>query len=122
MNFEKYIRKLAKKISSQNLFVAAKDLSEIKLFKNNINFSKLQNTYLSYLYFYKSIYEDIYANKVSKKVIENKIYEEAYAYYKLKKEDKPIGKNHVGKKRALEGIFSKDNKIKFPKKEAIKNG
>ena len=122
MNFEKYVRKLAKNISSQNLFVAAKDLSGIRLFKNIINFSKLQNMYLSYLYFYKSLYEDVYTNKVSKKVFENKIYEESYSYYKLKKEDKPTNKNRTGKRRKLQGIFSQDNKIKFPKKEAIKNG
>lgn len=117
MNFNKYIRKLAKKIETMNLFVASKEINGIKIFINEIDFSKLQNTFLSYLYFYKSLYEDIYSKKVTEKVLEKELYEDAYAYYKSKKEEKP--NKLKGKRRKLQAVFSKDNTIKFPNQKEV---
>ena len=114
MNFGTCLRKLAKSISSQNLFIAAKEINGIKLFENSIDFSKIQEQYLSYLYFYKSLYEDIYSKKVSDKVLTLEIYEDAYSYFKSKHEDKKDNKSK-GKERKYQMSFAKDNKkIQFP--------
>lgn len=114
-NIGSYIRKLAKSIRSQNLFASAKDVGGLQLFLNNTDLSKLQQEYLSYLYFYYNLYQDIYSKKVTEKVLNNEIYEDAYAYYKDKKQDKPIKSSD--KKRKLSAVFSKGNKINFSKSE-----
>ena len=114
MGFGSYLRKLAKSISSQNTFIAAKEINGIKIFENETNLSKIQEEYVSYLYFYKSLYEDIYSKKVSEKILNDEIYEDAYSYYKSKYEDKPDNKSK-GKQRKIQATFAKDNsKIKFP--------
>ena len=115
MYFDTYLRKLAKRHDNLNLFAAAKEVNGIRLFNNEINFSKLQNSFLSYLYFYYNLFQDIYSKKVSEKVIDNEIYEDAYSYYKSKVEDKKD--KSTEKVRKLSGVFSKDNRIKFPSKE-----
>lgn len=117
MNFEKYLRKLAKSVSSQNLFIAAKDMNSIKLFENSIDFSRLQQEYLNYLYTYYNIYQDVYSNKVSAKVLDEDIYTDAYLYYKSKHSKNKLDKS-VNKKRKLSAVFAKDNtKIVFPKEK-----
>jgi hypothetical protein len=120
MNFEKYLRKLAKSISAQNLFIAARDMSSIKLFKNSINFSRLQQEYLNYLYSYYNIYQDVYSNKVSAKVLDEDIYTDAYLYYRSKYKKNSLDKS-TNKKRKLSAVFAKDNtKIKFPENKEVK--
>ena len=115
MGFGSYLRKLAKSISSQNTFIAAKEINGIKIFENSIDFSKIQSEYLSYLYFYKSLYEDIYSKKVSDKVLTLEIYEDAYSYYRNKHDDSKKDKKSEGKQRKIQATFAKDNsKIKFP--------
>lgn len=115
MNFNFYLRKLAKSIISQNLFTAAKDIGNIKLFNNCADFSKIQQEYLSYLYTYNNIYQEIYSKEVSEKVLDEDIYTDAFLYYKSKKKDKP-DKEHTGKQRKIQATFAKDNtKIKFSK-------
>jgi len=115
MGFGTYLRKLAKSISSQNTFIAAKEINGIKIFENSIDFSKIQEQYLSYLYFYKSLYEDIYSKKVSDKVLTLEIYEDAYSYYRNKHDDSKKDKKSEGKQRKIQATFAKDNsKIKFP--------
>jgi len=118
INFNYYLRKLAKKSEILNQFVASKEINGIRFFENELNFSKLQNTFVSYLYFYYNLYQDIAMKKVSEKVLNNEIYENAYSYYKSKEENiKKEGKTNTTRK--FSGIFSKDNKIKFPEKEGI---
>jgi len=115
MGFGTCLRKLAKSISSQNTFIAAKEINGIKIFENSIDFSKIQSEYLSYLYFYKSLYEDIYSKKVSDKVLTLEIYEDAYSYYRNKHDDSKKDKKSEGKQRKIQATFAKDNsKIKFP--------
>jgi hypothetical protein len=115
-NIHSYLRKLAKRVSSQNLFAASKDMGCFQLFLNKTDLSKLQQDYLSYLYFYYNLYQDIYSKKVSEKVLNNEVFEDAYSYYKNKhSEDKP--EKSSGKKRKLSAVFSKDNKINFSKSE-----
>jgi hypothetical protein len=112
---DKYLRKLAKKVEILNLFTASKEVNGIKLFINEIDFSHVQSKFLSYLYFYYNLYQDVYSKKVTDKVLDNEIYEDAYAYWKNKKEHKE--EESTNKLRKLSGVFSKDNIIKFPNKE-----
>ena len=109
MNIWYNIRLLAKSIKAQNLFAAAKEISSIKLFKNNFNFSKIQELYLNYLYMYDAILKDIITENISKHVIDNEIYEDSYMlwrkenrYKKQKSQDKNKGVHLVA-----------GNKIKF---------
>lgn len=111
-----YLRKLAKRSDMLNLFVAAKDMACFRLFNNDKELSQLQNSFLSYLYFYDNLVGDISAKRVSEKVLEDEIYENAYASYRSqKKED--IDNSNSNKKRTIQGVFSKDNKIIFPNNE-----
>lgn len=109
-----YLRKLAKRTEVLNLFVAIKDLHCFKLFKNDRDLSKLQDTFLSYLYFYYSLSNDISSKKVSEKVLEDEVYENAYAYYRTNMKQE-IDNSNI--QRQFQGVFSKDNKIKFPDEE-----
>jgi len=116
MYLEEYLRKLAKKTEILNQFVASKEMNHIRFFANEMNFSKIQNLFLAYLYFYYNLQQEIASKKVSKKVLECEIYEDAYAYY-LSKHDESKDKSSKGKKRSLQAVFSKDNKVIFPQKE-----
>lgn len=111
MNIDYLIRKLAKNQQLLNLFVAAKEVAGIRLFINQINFSRIQQLLLSYLYFYYHLNLDILSKEVNPKVLTDEIYEDAYSYYKKNKEDIKKDKK---KCRTFYGVFSKDNKIKFP--------
>jgi len=113
---ETYLRKLAKRTEMLNLFTAAKDMGCFELFENKKELSQSQNFFLSYLYFYNSLSTDIATNRVSEKVLDDEIYENAYAYYRTKIKDKPE-KNSSGKQRTIQGVFSKDNSIKLPTEE-----
>jgi hypothetical protein len=106
-----YLRKLAKRNESLNFFHAIKDGFNFKLFNNEKDLSKLQDTFLSYLYFYYSLNNDIATKKVSDKVLTNEIFEDAYAYYRnnVKEDNK-----ESNTQRQFQGVFSKDNKITFP--------
>jgi hypothetical protein len=91
------IRELAKSIHAQNLFIAAKDISSIKLFKNNFNFSKIQEFYLNWLYNYDVIFRDILIEKISKHVTDNNIYTDAYLLWRkenINKKDKSSNKRN----------------------------
>jgi len=109
-----YLRKLAKKIEILNLFQAIKDGFNFELFNNKKDLSSSQNYFLSYLYFYHSLNNDISEKRVSEKVLSDEIYENAYAHYRNnEKEDN----KESNTQRQFQGVFSKDNKIIFPAKE-----
>jgi len=111
-----YLRKLANKSEMLNLFIASKDMACFKLFNNEKDLSRLQSIFLSYLYFYHSLNNDVASERVSEKVFENEIYENAWAYYRSKvKEDKKP--NNPNNQREFQGIFSKTNEINFPKED-----
>ncbi len=101
---EHLIRKLTKSTEHQNLFLASKEVNGVNLFRNHSDFSRIQEIYLSYLYFYYNIFMDIAIDKVSKKVTDNFIYEEAYSIYKNKKTDKTEKENE---QRDLHIVFGK---------------
>jgi len=111
-NIYSKLRLLAKSVKAQNLFVSAKELQGIRLFRNVVDFSKLQELYLSYLYMYDSINRDIIIDKISNKIYESDIYEDAYLLFKKgnKKDEKKDNKNS-------EIHLIMGNKINFPKSE-----
>ncbi len=78
MDIYKSIRKLAKRITSQNLYAYTKELGGIRLFYNEVNLSKPQQFYLYYLNFYDVINNDISAHHISKYVFNSDIIEDAY--------------------------------------------
>jgi hypothetical protein len=107
------LKELAKSIRQQNLFVAAKDLGGIRIFKNTHDFSRLQGIYLSNLYNYDSIYRDLIIDKISELVLKDAIYEEAYLYWRQKNIKKT--KNKDTGKKDLKLVPGKT--INFPKKD-----
>jgi hypothetical protein len=116
MNIYSEIRELAKTVRAQNLFTAAKEFSSIRLFRNTFNFSKIQEIYLSYLYTYETINRDIIVDKISPRVLDCELFEDAYLIWK--RQDKKEKK--INKKGEPEVEKSKDmhlvcgNKIIFP--------
>ena len=104
---EELIRKLAKSAKHQNIFLASKEINGITLFRNNTDLSKMQEIYLSYLYFYYNLFSDIANDKVSKKVLDNNIYEDAYNIYKSKKIEIKDKKEKGNFQRDLHIVFGK---------------
>jgi hypothetical protein len=71
-----YARRLAKSNHYQMLYSQAKEM-HLRLFENNFELSRLQETFLNYLLFYHNIYTDIAMKEVDEIVVENEIYEDA---------------------------------------------
>ena len=118
MDITTLLRKLAKNYKSQNLFIAAKDIYGVKIFKNTTNFSKIQEMFLSYLYFYHDIFLDISTKKITKDVLKCEIYEDAFTYWKKEKGFETLSKNKKdkkNKKKNLNIVFGKE--IKFKEKD-----
>jgi len=111
-NIYSALKILAKTIKAQNLFTAAKEMACIHLFHNNVDFSKLQEFYLSYLYHYDNLNRDILVEKISKHVLDSDIYEEAYLLWK--KQDTKKTNRTDKKQNELNLVTGKH--IKFPKK------
>ena len=109
------IRNLARSIKAQNLFVAAKEIRGIYLFRNHLDFSRLQELYLSFLYIYDSINKDIVTDKISKKIFDSEIYEDAYLIWKRGNNKKTTKDN---KKNDVSLVTGK--KINFPTKSEVK--
>lgn len=82
-----YMRKLAKSDYYQNIYAYSKE-SNISLFTNNSNFTKIQIIFLTYLAFYHNLETDIYTGDVNELVLENEIYEDSYMMYKQKERKK----------------------------------
>jgi len=119
-NIYSLIRKIAKSIKMQNLFVASKEIAGIRLFRNQYDFSKLQEIFLSYLYSYDSLNRDIIIDGISKKVIDEEIYEDAYLYYKKSnkyKENQKKRETNPDKQRKSNLTIGK--KIIFPDKKEV---
>lgn len=109
------LRNLAQSNRAQNLFVAAKEL-HIRLFKNDGDYSRLQENYLSFLYMYDSIHRDIVIDKISPKVLDDEIYTDSYLLWKRKigkKEDNTKKKEPTNRNLQLVS----GNKINFPANE-----
>jgi hypothetical protein len=107
------IRSLAKSIKSLNLFNAIKDIGSLRLFHNDTDLSKIQQMYLSYLYFYESLTTDILMKKVSDKILKSDIYEDAYMIWK-KESQSGKSESEDKKQHSFYGVIAKGIKIKFP--------
>jgi len=80
----KITSKLAKSNYYQTIYGNSKDIG-IKLFKNDRDLTKLQVFFLNELSKYQSLFLDITLGEVDEIVLKDKIYEDAYLYYKRKK-------------------------------------
>ena len=85
------IKKLARSRRYQSLYARAKEINNICLFKNNIDFTPIQVTFLSYLEMYNQLYQDLYMKEplISEEVIEDDLRCEAYLLWKAIEKNKP---------------------------------
>ena len=97
------LRKLAKSDKYQNLLSVCKDIPTIKLFNNSSDLTPIQSIFLSYLYFYKDIYLDVYSNKINDIIFTDFIYEDAYSKWKRENSTKKI----ENKKKDIKLVFDK---------------
>lgn len=83
---EKIIRKLARSDKNQLLYIKAKDLNGIKLFKNEIDFTWIQTIFLMWLEIYHSLYQDLATGEdyLTKSVIIDDMRCDAYLLYRRK--------------------------------------
>jgi hypothetical protein len=107
------LRNLAKSIRYQNLFTTCKELHTIRLFKNSMNLSNIQNIFLSHLYNYDSINRDIIVENISKHVLDEYIYTDAYLLWKQKNINKKTIKDN--KQKEINLVVGRE--INFPTKE-----
>jgi len=110
MQIEKLLRKIAKDVHSLNLFVAAKEIHGVYLFRNSDELTRLQEIYLSYLYFYYNLNSEVSLQKVSEIVLKDEVYEDAYSVWKQKdnkntKDTKPTQRSS----RAINLVFVDPN-------------
>jgi len=112
MNIYQSIANLAKSTKYQNLFLAAKEINGVNLFNNNLDFSKIQELFLCYLYNFDIINKDIITDKISKHVLDDEIYWESYMLWR--KDFKYKKGKQQDSKSNLHLVTSK--KINFPKK------
>jgi hypothetical protein len=112
MNIYSKLKELARSVRAQNLFIAAKEINGIRIFKNLYNFSKLQEIYLSYLYNCDIINRDIIMDKISEHVFDSEIMEDAYLLWKRKNMKKINIKDN--KQNDVNLVTGKH--IKFPKR------
>ena len=95
------LRKLALSNHWQFLYSKAKEMGNIRLFKNSIGFSKIQILFLQYLDMYSGLYHDLatknyqkdsikdygYLAYISKEVILDNIRCDSYLLYKSKQKE-----------------------------------
>lgn len=99
-NVLKYLRMLAKDEYYQTIYVKSKEYG-FKLFKNDIDFTRIQMEFLSLLSFHNSLETDIALGEVDESVREYETYEDSYMYYKMKER---------GEKKNLDYPDKYDNK------------
>jgi hypothetical protein len=87
---ERIIRKLARSRKWMLLYARSKEISGIKLFENEIDFTTLQILFLQYLELYNSLFIDLALKEenISIWVIDDDIRCDAYLYWKGVQRDK----------------------------------
>ena len=90
-------------------------MTSIRIFKNDINLSKLQELFLSYMYFYHDIFMDVILHKIDKNIAEDDTYVEAYAYWKKEKGYDKDTKKKDKKKKEVHLVFSNTSNVKEKK-------
>jgi hypothetical protein len=93
------VRELAKSNKYQTIYSNEKPVG-LRLFKNDIDYSELQITFLNYLAFYYSIAMDVAMGDVDKRVHDNFIYEDAYTVYRSSKRKDDM-KDNIDKKKEM---------------------
>ena len=91
------MRELAKSNKYQTIYSNEKPLG-LRLFRNDVDYSDLQLTFLNYLAFYNSVFTDIAMGDVNKKVLDNLIYEDAYSVYRNSKRTEDMKETNDKKK------------------------
>lgn len=99
------VRKLARSHKYQTLYRQSEQISHIRLFENEINFTKIQLFFLEWLSIYNSLYEDLSMGEkfISEEVIEDNLRTEAYLIWRKWKQDN---------EEKAEKIIEKDSKFK----------
>lgn len=97
------LRKLAKSDYWQNIYSYNKEHSGINVFKNNMDFTHFQLTFLNTLAFYYNLNFDVATGEVPEIVFDNEIYEDSYTHYK----------NNFRKKKVKETKESIENEKRY---------
>jgi len=120
MNIYKSIRELAKTNKWQNLFSASKDLNNIRLFRNDIDFSKLQELFLNYLYIYDMVTKDILMGEIMEFVLNDDIYIDSYLLWRKENKYKNEKTDNKQKPTNRRLHLVPGKKIIFPKEAKSK--
>lgn len=104
------LRKLAKQFSWQMLYSRAKEMSGIRLFKNETDFSSLQTQFLYWLEVYNSLETELALGEenISRQIIDDEIRCDAYLLWKSKQ--KKQEQTQPSKKQ----VRDKDNSTGIP--------
>jgi len=117
LDVEGLLRKLAKTERWQTIFAFSRD-SKINFFKNQYKYTSLQILFLNYLSLYYVLNMDISAGDVDKMVLDNTTYEDAYFWYKSKKDKKDTTPKKPEKKvQAVDDVNKTQWVFKNPIKE-----
>ena len=95
----KLIRKLARSNKWQILYNRAKELSNLRLFKNSMDLTKIQIWVLYWSEAYNSLYTDLAMNEdfINEEVINDDLRCEAYLLYRKEKSKKDKHKKYTDK-------------------------
>jgi len=98
MNY-KLLKKLTRSNRWQILYNRAKELGTLRLFKNDIDLTKIQIWTLYFLEMYASLYTDLAMNEdfINEDVIEDDLRTEAYLLYRKEKSKKDKNKKYTDK-------------------------
>lgn len=107
------LRKLARSIKYQMLYIRSKEMSSIKLFNNDSDFTSIQLLFLYWLEIYAILYADlasknrknqpIYIRLIDEDVIEDDLRADAYLLWRNKNMDK----ENLGKGKSKDRIPAK---------------
>ena len=98
------IRRLARSTKYQQIYNRAKDLGSIRLFYNDVDFTKLQIYFLHWLEVYGILYSELDAkeNYLTEDVLKDNVRTDAYLLYRKQKRDKkPESTNFNNKEKVV---------------------
>jgi hypothetical protein len=92
------LKKLARSGRFQMIYSRSKEINNIHLFRNCIEFTPVQIMFLSYLEVYHQLYQDLYLKElyISEEVIEDDLRCEAYLLWKNTKKEKESKSSTTG--------------------------
>ena len=102
MNY-KLLKKLARSNKWQVLYNRAKELGTLRLFKNDMDLTKIQIWILYFLEMYSSLYTDLAMDEeyINEEVIEDDLRCEAYLLYRKEKSKKQKSKKYTDKDKKV---------------------